>query len=110
MPFYRYINGEIQEAPTFVYAANYSLLAEEHATYTYPVEGWYWRDEDAELTPHIVVKSGYAIAKLMLEVDTPFIYPDPYDIIVVDATDTVEVGDWYEEAEDIFYRPINGRA
>jgi hypothetical protein len=36
--------GELQYAPNFVYAPTYTLLRADHATYTYPVDGWYWFD------------------------------------------------------------------
>lgn len=37
--------GEWMYAPNFVYAPDYTLLKEEKDTYTYPVDGWTWYDE-----------------------------------------------------------------
>jgi hypothetical protein len=37
-------SGELLHAPNFVYARDYTLLRADHATYTLPVDGWYWFD------------------------------------------------------------------
>lgn len=42
--FYKRADQELFCADTGVYAPGYILLAEEHASYTYPVDGWYWFD------------------------------------------------------------------
>ena len=44
MPFYKKQDQELQCAPNFVYAPNYTLKAEEKDNHTYPVDGWYWFD------------------------------------------------------------------
>ena len=51
MSFYK-LDGELLEAPNFVLNAQYHLVKEDHATYTYPVDGWYWFDsiDDAYIT------------------------------------------------------------
>lgn len=48
--FYKLNNDRLQYAATSVLAPNFTLRAEDHATYSYPVSGWYWFDsyEDAE--------------------------------------------------------------
>lgn len=46
--FYKNDNGELLEAPNFVYNKNFSLVKEEKDTYTYPVDGWKWFDTEAE--------------------------------------------------------------
>lgn len=38
----------ILEALNFVHTPSTSLLAEEHESYQYPVEGWYWFETIAE--------------------------------------------------------------
>lgn len=45
--FYK-LDGILLYGPNFVYNANYTLLRADHITYTYPVDGWYWFDSDAE--------------------------------------------------------------
>ena len=42
--FYKYDQADnlLRFAPTYVYAPNYTLLADQHETYTYPVDGWTW--------------------------------------------------------------------
>ncbi len=44
--FYRQ-NEELnwEYAPNFVYGPNYTLIKELKDTYSYPVEGWSWYDE-----------------------------------------------------------------
>jgi hypothetical protein len=37
-------SGTLLHAPNFVYARDYELHRADHATYTYPVDGWYWFD------------------------------------------------------------------
>lgn len=34
--------------PTAVHGPSFNLLSEEKDLYTYPVEGWYWFDSEAE--------------------------------------------------------------
>ena len=46
--FYRENNGEIQFAPNFVLSSVYELRKETHEQHTYPVDGWYWFDSEAE--------------------------------------------------------------
>jgi hypothetical protein len=38
-------NGEWLYAPNFVYSPNFELVKENKDTYTYPVDGWNWYDE-----------------------------------------------------------------
>jgi len=35
-------SGELLFAPNAVYGPGFTLLAEQHAEYTYPVDGWVW--------------------------------------------------------------------
>jgi hypothetical protein len=43
--FYKLEEDNWIYAPNFVYAPDYTLLKEEKDTYEYPVDGWYWYDE-----------------------------------------------------------------
>jgi hypothetical protein len=46
--FYK-LDGEVLlHGPNFVLHANYELYREQHDTYTYPVDGWHWFDNEAE--------------------------------------------------------------
>lgn len=46
--FYK-LDGEILLfGPHFVLNANYELYRDQHETYTYPVDGWYWFDSELE--------------------------------------------------------------
>ena len=49
MAFYKNDNGQLLEAPNFVYSKEYTLLKEQKDSYTYPIDGWKWFDkrEDA---------------------------------------------------------------
>ena len=42
--FYKNDNGSLLYAPSFVSGPGFELLAVEHESYTYPVEGWAWFD------------------------------------------------------------------
>lgn len=48
MAFYRNDDGVITKTDEFVAGGTYFLFPEDHATYEYPVEGWYWFDSDEE--------------------------------------------------------------
>ena len=55
---------------------------------------------------YAIVKDNYVIARIVGEVG--YIYPHPHDFQIADEEGNSHIGDWYEEAEDMFYRPING--
>ena len=44
--FYKNDNGVLAWAPNFVSTPTYELVATQHETYTYPVDGWYWFDDE----------------------------------------------------------------
>jgi hypothetical protein len=46
--FYKEENGELIYGPNFVLNKNYELRKETHDQHTYPVDGWYWFDSEAE--------------------------------------------------------------
>jgi hypothetical protein len=48
--FYKLEDENWLYAPNFVDAPNYELLKELKDTYTYPVEGWTWYDEQPYIT------------------------------------------------------------
>ena len=45
--FYK-LDGGLLFGPHYVLNANYELYREQHSTYEYPVDGWYWFDSEAE--------------------------------------------------------------
>lgn len=45
--FYK-LDGDLLYGPNFVLNAQYELRRDTHDTYTYPVDGWYWFDTEAE--------------------------------------------------------------
>jgi len=53
--FYKLNSDRLQYAASSVFAPNFTLLAEDHASYAYPVSGWYWFDsyEEGEAFFHI---------------------------------------------------------
>jgi hypothetical protein len=55
---------------------------------------------------YAILKSGYVINRIIAD-ETP-IYPHPHDWIFEDAEGYTHIGDWYEESEGLFYRPVNG--
>ena len=46
--FYKEESGELIYGPNFVLNKNYELRKETHEQHTYPVDGWYWFDSQAE--------------------------------------------------------------
>jgi hypothetical protein len=51
--FYKEENGELIYGPNFVLNKNYELRKETHEQHTYPVDGWYWFDSEAEARIHL---------------------------------------------------------
>ena len=45
--FYKNYNGTLSYGPHSVHNKNYTLLAEDHITYTEPTDGWFWYDTRA---------------------------------------------------------------
>jgi hypothetical protein len=45
--FYK-LDGVLLFGPNFVLNASYELRRETHEQHTYPVDGWYWFDSEAE--------------------------------------------------------------
>jgi hypothetical protein len=55
-----------------------------------------------------IVKDNYVINRVLVpeEDASTYVYPFPHDLQVIDEQMLVYIGDWYEQPEDIFYRPI----
>lgn len=53
---------------------------------------------------YAIIKGGYVIDRILAN-EMPD-YPHPHDWIFEDTECITYIGDWYEEAEGIFYRPI----
>lgn len=43
--FYK-LDGDLLFGPNCVLSGNYELHAEQRDSYTYPVDGWYWFDDE----------------------------------------------------------------
>jgi hypothetical protein len=46
--FYKFEDDSWQYAPNFISAPDYTLEKELKYTYTYPIDGWNWYDEQPE--------------------------------------------------------------
>ena len=57
--FYKLEDGNWQYAPNAIYAPNYELLKELKDTYTYPVEGWTWYDEQPYIDEVLTQNNNY---------------------------------------------------
>jgi hypothetical protein len=55
---------------------------------------------------YVVIKGNYVIDRILTD-ETPA-YPHSHDLIIEDIDQNIHIGDWYEEAENIFYRPVTG--
>lgn len=52
MSFFKVIDGVLYDAPNFVESPTVVLVKEDRETYTYPQDGWYWFDTEAEAIAH----------------------------------------------------------
>jgi hypothetical protein len=58
----------------------------------------------------LVIKDNYVIDYIVWDGITPYVYPFPHDFLKENITGPAGsacIGDWYEESEDIFYRPLS---
>lgn len=46
--FYKLDEGQLLYGPNFVINANYQLYREAKDEHSYPVDGWYWFDSEAD--------------------------------------------------------------
>lgn len=60
------------------------------------------------MSKHAIIRGGYVVNMVEWDPEAApgWTYPHPHDKVVQDLDENVAVGDWYEEAEDIFYRPL----
>jgi hypothetical protein len=60
MPFYKRSGNTLHQAVNTIRGPGYELNAADHATYSYPVSGWYWFDspEEAHAALSAPVESG----------------------------------------------------
>lgn len=54
----------------------------------------------------LIIKNNYVVDRIIG--DSNYVYPYPHDLVIEDTEMCINIGDWYEESEGIFYRPING--
>ena len=58
MGFYNFDDGvNLIYGPNFVEGPGFSLQADQHTTYTYPVNGWFWFDTLEEAQAHFGITS-----------------------------------------------------
>lgn len=55
----------------------------------------------------LVIKDGYVINRVTWDGITNWVYPFPHDLVIEDINNNVGIGDWYDEAEGIFYKPLS---
>lgn len=55
---------------------------------------------------YLVIKDNVVIATILWDGISEYTYPEPHDKLILDEWGWIGIGDWYEESEDIFYRPI----
>lgn len=46
--FFKLIDTNTLTYGPYVQSENYLLLSDQHSTYQYPVDGWYWFDTEQE--------------------------------------------------------------
>lgn len=55
----------------------------------------------------LIIKNGYVVNKVVWDGVSNWSYPLPHDLIIEDINENIGIGDWYEEDEGIFYRPLS---
>jgi hypothetical protein len=58
--FYKFTGDLLSYASTGIYAPNYTLLAEDYATITYPVNGWFWFNSQSEAESYFGINGATA--------------------------------------------------
>jgi hypothetical protein len=53
----------------------------------------------------VILKNNYVIDAIEWDGMTQYQYPYSHDVMKEDTEGIVNIGDWYETSEDIFYRP-----
>lgn len=54
----------------------------------------------------LIMKNNYVVNVILWDGVTPYNVVDDHDLMKEDPSESVGIGDWYEEAEDMFYRPL----
>lgn len=54
----------------------------------------------------LIIKNNYVINKVVWDGETDWTYPGEHDLIIEDVNQNIGIGDWYEEVEGLFYRPM----
>lgn len=63
MAFYKLIDDVLHCGPNYIHAPGYSLISEQHETYTYPVDGWYWFGTASEAQAALLpTANGYPVS------------------------------------------------
>jgi hypothetical protein len=55
----------------------------------------------------LIFRDNYVIDRIYWDGVTPFTYPNIHDQIIEDTWGYVNIGDWYEVSENVFYRPLS---
>ena len=58
---------------------------------------------------HAVIRAGYVISVVVWDRGNrpDWAYPRPHDAVIEELTENVGPGDFYDEAEGVFYRPLS---
>lgn len=58
---------------------------------------------------YVVIKSNYVIDRIYWNPQTypDYQYPFEHDLFLEDINQNINIGDWYDSAEGIFYRPLS---
>jgi hypothetical protein len=58
---------------------------------------------------YAIIKQNYVIDKITWDQQMypDYVYPFTYDYIIEDINENINIGDWYESTENIFYRPLS---
>lgn len=56
---------------------------------------------------YVVIRDSYVVNRIVADT-MPSEYPHPHDLIVEDTHQIIYIGDWYEQDEGLFYRPVTG--
>lgn len=55
---------------------------------------------------YLVIKDNYVIDTIIWDGVTPYVYPNPHDLLLPDVNQTVGIGDYYEEVDNTFWKQV----
>lgn len=55
---------------------------------------------------YLIIKDNYVIDVILWDGVTPYTYPFPHDLLLLDAEESVSIGDYYDSTDDTFWKQV----